>query len=50
MAALDRRLQTAPDISAVTFNAWSVDDGTMVEAFVKTVLNQLDGKALRRAL
>lgn len=49
MMRMQDRLERIDWITPVTFNAWAVDDETMVEAFVKTVLVRLDPKALRRA-
>jgi CheY-like chemotaxis protein len=49
MTRMQDRLEPIDWISAATFNAWGVDEKTMVEAFVKTVLGRLDAKVLRRA-
>jgi CheY-like chemotaxis protein len=49
MMRMQDRLDRIDGISAANFNAWAVDEEVMVEAFVKTVLVQLDGKVLREA-
>lgn len=50
MAVLQDRLAGEGTMRSVRFNAWTADDGRVIEAFVKTVLNEIDGRALRRAI
>ncbi|HEX5989406.1 MAG TPA: P-loop NTPase fold protein [Solirubrobacterales bacterium] len=50
MARLCARLSEEPGIKPVLFNAWTADDGGVLEGLVKTVLNELDPNVLRRAL
>lgn len=50
MSRLCARLSTADGVESTIFNAWTADDGRALEALVKTVLNELDPNALRRAL
>lgn len=50
MGVLQDRLAGEGAMRSVRFNAWTADDGRVIEAFVKTVLNQIDGRALRRAI
>lgn len=50
MRSLCLRLDEGNGVTAVTFNAWTADDGDVLEGLVKTVLSELDPNALRRAL
>jgi CheY-like chemotaxis protein len=50
MGRLCARLAEEKDVTPVMFNAWTADDGHALEGLVKTVLNELDPSALRRAL
>jgi len=50
MARLCARLSQEPPIEPVLFNAWTADNGGVLEGLVKTVLNELDPNVLRRAM
>jgi len=50
MERLRRRLEADPTIETVTFNAWTAAHDDVAEGLVKTVLDQLDRSAVRRAL
>ena len=50
MGRLCIRLTGEEAVEPVLFNAWTADDGGVLEGLVKTVLNQLDPNVLRRAL
>ena len=50
MGRLCTRLEEEKGVTSVMFNAWTADDGRVLEGLVKTVLNELDPSALRRAL
>jgi hypothetical protein len=50
MGRLCAALTEHEDITSVTFNAWTADDGTVLEGLIKSVLEELDPNALRRAL
>lgn len=50
MGALRQRLAKQPEVTAVSFNAWTAEDGRVLEGFVKTVLNEIDPNILRRTL
>jgi len=50
MAALLDRLALKPEVTAVSFNAWTAEDGRVLEGFVKTVLSEIDPSILRRTL
>jgi hypothetical protein len=50
MGQLKARLDDEKSVRPVLFNAWTADDGGVLEGLVKTVLNELDEKVLRRAL
>lgn len=50
MQSLCTRLGEENGVTAVTFNAWTADDGGVLEGLVKTVLSELDPNALRRAM
>lgn len=50
MGRLCSRLEKEDGVTPVMFNAWTADDGTVLEGLVKTVLSQLDPNILRRTL
>ncbi len=50
MGRLCARLALEDDMTVVMFNAWTADDDRVLEALVKTVLNELDPNVLRKAL
>jgi CheY-like chemotaxis protein len=50
MSALRGRLAERPEITVAQFNAWTAEDGRVLEGFVKTVLNEIDPSVLRRVL
>jgi hypothetical protein len=50
MGRLCTRLASEEAVVPVLFNAWTADDGSVLEGLVKTVLNELDPSVLRRAM
>ena len=50
MARLYAVLGKRDDVTSLTFNAWTADDGNVLEALIKSVLGELDPNAIRRAL
>ena len=50
MGRLEARLSLVEGLETVRFNAWTADDGQVLERLVKTVLVRLDKRILRRAL
>jgi KAP family P-loop domain len=50
MARLLGRLEESPEVEAVEFNAWTADDGKVLEGLVKTVLGAVDQGVLRRTV
>lgn len=50
MGHLCRRLEEEKGVTPVMFNAWTADDGAVLEGLVKTVLARLDPNILRRTL
>lgn len=53
-SSLMRRIQgevdADPNVSTVWFNAWTAQEGEVLEGLIKSVLDQMDPNALRRAL
>jgi CheY-like chemotaxis protein len=49
MGALRVRLELDPRITTVQFNAWTAEEGRVLEAFVKTVLTAIEPRYLSRA-
>jgi hypothetical protein len=50
MASLLSRLRDSPEVKAVEFNAWTADDGKVLEGLLKTVLGAVDQGVLRRTV
>lgn len=50
MGGLRRRLSQHDEVTTVGFNAWTAQEGKVVEAFVKTVLGAVKPRYLRSAL
>lgn len=50
MGALQERLQAVPWVTSTQFNAWTAEEGRVLEAFVKTVLERIGPGLLSRAL
>jgi len=50
MGALRRRLTENPEVTGIQFNAWTAQEGQVLEAFVKTVLSAIKPRYLRNAL
>jgi CheY-like chemotaxis protein len=50
MRRLEERVRAHPDVSTVWFNAWTAQEGEVLEGLIKTVLDEMDPNVLRRAL
>jgi CheY-like chemotaxis protein len=50
MRRIEERVGTDPNVSTVWFNAWTAQEGEVLEGLIKSVLDQMDPNALRRAL
>ncbi len=50
MTALRERMTERPEITVAQFNAWTAEDGRVLEGFVKTVLSAVKPRYLRNAL
>jgi CheY-like chemotaxis protein len=50
LGRLCTRLEKEAEVTPVLFNAWTADDGGVLEGLVKTVLHELDPNILRRTL
>jgi CheY-like chemotaxis protein len=50
MGALQSRLEDESSVSSIQFNAWTAEEGKVLEAFVKTVLEKIGPRVLSFAL
>ena len=50
MRRLERELMGQANVSTVWFNAWAAREGGVLEGLIKSVLDQIDPSALRRAM
>jgi len=50
MRRLEERVGADPDVSTVWFNAWTAQEGEVLQGLIKSVLDAMDPNVLRRAL
>jgi hypothetical protein len=50
MRRIEQRMKADPNVSTVWFNAWTAQEGEVLEGLIKSVLDEMDPNALRRAL